>query len=112
MEPKIFVIFLTGILLFGFSHSKTNFEKRIQNPTRNSMVNDVKTAIQNRYRIPRYIWWNHYENGPLMKMLMEKEEREEKLKEKEQEKRNKIYRNKLVNRIRSSVLRDFWANRY
>ena len=94
---KLKILFIIGISLFGHLDSKTN---------------DVETSIQNLYRIPRYIWWNHYEAGPFMKMLNEMEDRLEKLKEKEQEKRNKIYRNKLVNRIRSSVLRDIWTIRY
>ena len=47
-----------------------------------------------------------------MKILMEMEERLEKLKEKEQAKRNKIYREKLTSQIKSPVLRDFWAGRY
>ena len=67
---------------------------------------------QNANRNPRYVWWNHYETDLYTKKIMELEEKLERLKEREQEKRNKIFRNKLVGGIKSSVLRDFWTSRY
>lgn len=82
--------------LFGFAHlNKTE---------------DIAHA-----RLPRSIFWN-YEMLRNIKsyidLIKKIEESEEKLIEKEQSRRDKIYREKLVCRIKSTVLHDFWTSRY
>ena len=93
-----FVYLFIFIIELMFCHSHTN----------------INTAIQSeKYKS---IWWNQFEVFQRMKshydLLKQEEKKEENLKEIEQENRNKIYRDKLVSQIKSSVLNDFWTNRY
>ena len=75
-----------------------------------------KTPTPNRKNKYESIWWDRHEavqkvlaHYEILKKIEKIEEIEEAL---EQEKRNKIYRDKLASQIKSSVLKDFWANRY
>jgi hypothetical protein len=97
MNLKMLLIFLVGFFLVDQSYSYKHLdEKNVQILSRKS----------------RHIWWNHHQTRPFMKILIEMEDRLEKLKEKEQARRNKIYSEKLASQIKSPVLRDFWAGRY
>ncbi len=75
-----------------------------------------KTYTLNKKNKYESIWWDQHEAIQKVlaqyEILKKIEKNEEIQKALEQEKRNKIFRDKLVSQIRGSILKDFWTNRY